>query len=121
MSQYRPWQRLQGSCHCGEVRFEIESDFPELTICDCSMCRRRGVPMVKVHESKFRLLAGGGALAAYRFNTMTATHYFCKVCGIYPFHRKRVSPDFFGVNTHCLEGFDATGIPVRETSGSKMT
>ena len=32
----------------------------------------------------------------------TARHYFCKVCGIYPFHRKRVTPDHLGINVHCL-------------------
>jgi hypothetical protein len=113
-------RRLAGSCHCGAVRFEIESDFPELTTCDCSMCRRRGATMVKVHESRFRLLAGEDALTRYQFHTLTAQHFFCKVCGIYPFHRKRVTPDFYGVNVACLEGFDATGIPVRATVGAGM-
>jgi len=51
---------------------------------------------------------------------MTARHYFCKTCGIYPFHRKRVTPDHLGVNVFCLEGFDPSGIPVRETHGSAM-
>ena len=109
-----------GSCHCGAVRFEITSDFPELTTCDCSMCRRRGVQMVKVHESRFRLLAGAEALTRYQFHTQTAQHFFCKVCGIYPFHRKRVTPDFYGVNTACLDGFDPAGIPVRATIGAGM-
>ena len=60
MSAYRPLRRMNGSCHCGAVRFEIESDFPELTTCDCSMCRRRGVPMVKVGR-EFLLRNGGRA------------------------------------------------------------
>ncbi|MCB1606240.1 MAG: PhzF family phenazine biosynthesis isomerase [Xanthomonadales bacterium] len=51
--------------------------------------------MVKVHESQFRLLRGSELLTEYQFHTRTAKHYFCKICGIYPFHRKRVSPDFF--------------------------
>lgn len=51
-------QKYVGSCHCGAVRFEIETDFPELTMCDCSICRRKNALMVKVHESQFRLLAG---------------------------------------------------------------
>jgi hypothetical protein len=109
-----------GSCHCGAVRFEIDTDFPELTMCDCSMCRRKNALMVKVHESRFRLLAGADSLSGYQFHTKTARHYFCRVCGIYPFHRKRVSPDNFGVNVFCLDGFDATGIPVRQAAGAAM-
>jgi hypothetical protein len=110
-----------GRCHCGAVRFEIQTDFPELTTCDCSMCRRRGVLMVKVHESAFRLLSGQDSLATYQFHTRTAKHHFCKICGVYPFHRKRVTPDHYGVNVACLESFDASGIPVRATAGVQMT
>jgi hypothetical protein len=115
-----PLQRYSGSCHCGAVRFEIETDFPEVTRCDCSICRKKGALMVKVHESRLRLLQGQEFLTEYQFHTRTARHFFCKVCGIYPFHRKRVTPDFFGINVHCLEGFDAAGIPVREAAGSAM-
>lgn len=116
----RAEQTLQGSCHCGAVRFEVTTDFPELTRCDCSICRRKNALMVKVHERQFRLLAGEDELTEYRFHTHTARHYFCKVCGIYPFHRKRVTPDFFGINVHCLEGFDPAGIPVRQAVGAAM-
>jgi hypothetical protein len=111
----------RGSCHCGAVHFEIQTDFPELTTCDCSMCRRRGALMVKVHESAFRLLTGQDSLATYQFHTRTAKHYFCKTCGIYPFHRKRVTPDHYGVNVGCLENFDPSGIPVRATAGARMS
>ena len=110
-----------GSCHCGSLQFEIETDFPELTTCDCSICSRKNALMVKVHESRFRLIAGAETMVEYRFHTATARHYFCGVCGIYPFHRKRVTPDHFGVNVFCLNDFDPRGIPVRATAGRSMT
>ena len=116
----RPVQTYRGSCHCGAVVFEIDSDVPELTTCDCSLCRRRNALMVKVHESQFRLLRGDDVLRLYQFHTFTAKHYFCGVCGIYPFHRKRVTPDYYGINVFCLDGFDPTGIPVRATVGAGM-
>ena len=116
----RTSQTYRGGCHCGAVQFEIETDFPELTTCACSICRRKNAVMVKVHETNFRLLAGEEALTEYRFHTMTARHYFCSTCGIYPFHRKRVTPDFFGINVFCLEGFDPADIPVRQTIGAGM-
>jgi len=109
-----------GRCHCGAVRFEIRTDFPELTTCDCSICRRRNVLMVKVHESAFTLLSPEDALATYRFHTRTALHYFCRTCGIYPFHRKRVAPEFYGVNVFCLGDVDLAGVPVRATVGAGM-
>ena len=116
----RPLQTHTGRCHCGAVRFEIDTDFPELTRCDCSICRKKNALMVKVHESAFRLLAGEDALTDYQFHTHTAHHYFCKVCGIYPFHRKRVTPDYYGINVYCLDDFDPDGIPVRMTVGAGM-
>ncbi|AEG11727.1 glutathione-dependent formaldehyde-activating GFA [Shewanella baltica OS183] len=111
---------FSGSCHCGAVRFEIMSDFPELTTCDCSICRRKNALMVKVHQSQFKLLEGSDSLTLYQFHTCTAQHYFCNVCGIYPFHRKRVTPDFLGINVFCLEGFEPSDIPVRATVGAGM-
>jgi hypothetical protein len=116
----RPSKRHTGTCHCGAIRFEVETDFPELTMCDCSLCRKKNALMVKVHERAFTLLAGQAELAEYQFHTHTARHFFCKVCGIYPFHRKRVTPDFLGINVFCLEGFDPTGIPVRQAVGASM-
>jgi len=113
-------QTLIGTCHCGAVKFQIESDFPELTTCDCSICSKKNALMVKVHESNFKLLSGASSLTEYQFHTRTAKHYFCRVCGIYPFHRKRVTPDFLGINVFCLEGFDPSGVPVRATVGNGM-
>jgi hypothetical protein len=116
----RELRKYRGSCHCGAIRFEIETDFPELTTCDCSICRRKNALMVKVPERQFTLLAGAAQLSEYQFHSHAARHYFCKVCGIYPFHRKRVAPDTFGINVFCLDDFDPTGIPVRQTVGAGM-
>ena len=113
-------RKYHGSCHCGAVRFEIETDLPELTMCDCSICKRKNALMVKVHESQFRLLSGEESLSEYQFHTKTARHYFCNVCGIYPFHRTRVTPDNYGINVHCLEGFSPVGIPIRQAVGAAM-
>jgi hypothetical protein len=117
----RPLKKYRGSCHCGAIQFEIETDFPELTRCDCSICYRKNALMVKVHETAFKLLAGKESLSEYQFHTQTAHHFFCKVCGIYPFHRKRVTPDYFGINVFCLADFNAEGIPIRQAIGAAMS
>ena len=114
-------RHLQESGYCGAVRFAIDSDFPALTTCDGSICRRKNAVMVKVHASQFTLLAGADALIAHRFYRHTATPYFCRPCGLYPFHRKRVTPDHCGINVFCLDGLDAAGIPVRAAVGAAMT
>lgn len=112
-----------GSCHCGAVRFRVEGDIEELTRCDCSLCRRRGALMAKVHESGLVIEAGEDNLALYQWNTGVARHYFCRTCGIYPFHRKRSAPDSYGVNVGCLDDFDPSQVeaPYRQADGVSMT
>jgi hypothetical protein len=110
-----------GSCHCGAVKFRVETDAVETASCDCSLCRRKNALMVQVHESGLTILEGEDQLALYQWNTGVARHYFCSRCGIYPFHRKRSAPDSYGVNVFCLEGFDHTAIPHRFAQGKTMT
>ena len=114
-------QTFKGSCHCQSVTFEIDSNMAELTTCDCSICLRKNALMVKVPETALRILSGEESLTTYTFHTHTAQHYFCSTCGIYPFHRKRVTPDYFGVNVHCLSDFSPEGIPQRATDGKGMS
>ncbi len=97
----------KGSCHCGTVVFEVETDLDEVRVCNCSICHRRNAVMHRVPAERFRLLQGEDALTLYQFNTGTAKHYFCRTCGIYPFHRPRTAPEFYAVNVHCLEGLTA--------------
>jgi len=116
----REKQHYQGSCHCGAIVFRIRTDFPELTTCDCSICSKKNALMVKVHEDDFELLQGEEFISEYQFHTHTARHFFCKKCGIYPFHRKRMAPDSYGINVFCLEDANFEGISVRETGGSAL-
>jgi hypothetical protein len=114
-------QTYCGSCHCGAIKFEIDTEFPEFTKCDCSLCRKKNAVMTKVHESQFRLVQGEDDLGLYQWNTNTAKHHFCKKCGIYTFHRKRVTPDYFGINVYCLDGADISKVPVVEVDGVSMS
>ena len=112
---------LAGSCHCGAVRFRVEAVIDELTTCDCSLCTMRGALMFKVHERALTVVAGEEMLTLYQWNTRRASHYFCRRCGIYVFHRKRAAPDHFGVNVHCVEGLETASLPVRATEGASMS
>jgi hypothetical protein len=111
----------RGSCHCGGVRFQIDVEITDIYTCDCSLCAKKNALMTTVPESSFSLLAGADKLTLYQWNTGIARHYFCSACGIYPFHRKRSMPNHYGVNVRCLEGFDASAIPVRRANGRTMT
>jgi hypothetical protein len=96
-----------GSCHCGAVRFEIETDLTWASQCTCSICTKKGVLHHRVPPERFKLLAGRDALALYQFGTRTAKHWFCRHCGIHPFSNPRVAPDKVTVNIRCLDDYDA--------------
>jgi hypothetical protein len=112
---------LNGSCHCGAVRFTVEAEIAELTTCDCSLCVKKNAVMAKVPQTALTLTKGKDELRLYEWNTRVAKHYFCGTCGIYTFHRKRAAPDHFGVNVFCLDGFDASSILRRATDGIAMS
>ena len=97
---------LNGSCHCGAVKFmaTLTEGFASARRCTCSICRMRGAVAVTSTHENFKITEGEDFLATYRFNTNTAEHHFCTVCGIYTHHKRRSNPDQLGVNVACLEG-----------------
>lgn len=96
--------RLGGGCHCGTVRFSVAVEEPvELVDCNCSICAKTGFLHLIVPDAAFALETGAEALVSYRFNTGTAEHLFCEVCGIKSFYRPRSHPDGWSVNWRCLD------------------
>jgi hypothetical protein len=111
----------RGSCHCGAVEFQLKSNLAQTFRCNCSLCRRKGAVMTIVNPEDFALLKGEEVLALYQFNTGAAKHYFCKVCGIYTFHRPRTNPSVFRVNVGCLEGVDPLSLKYQLNDGASLS
>ncbi len=104
----------QGSCHCGQVTFEVEAeDHLQVEDCNCSICTKSGFLHLIVPKSKFKLLSGQDHLSTYTFNTGIAKHTFCKACGIKPFYTPRSNPDGVDVNVRCLEPHPSNMIVTR--------
>jgi hypothetical protein len=107
----------KASCHCGAVQFELTlpNDLEDPRRCSCSMCRMRGTIVPSVPLNGMRITKGGDILTLYQFNTMTAKHYFCSICGIHTHHQRRSNPTEYGFNVACLEGinpYDLGEVPV---------
>lgn len=110
--------RHTGGCHCGRVRFEVRAPAQlQVCDCDCSMCSRSGYLHLTVPQSHFRLLSGQHSLTTYQFNTGTAKHLFCSVCGIKSFYVPRSHPDGYSVNARCLDAGTVTGMNIEKTDG----
>jgi len=108
---------MEGSCHCGRVRFRVTADLARVTDCNCSICTKKGFLHLIVPPEQFELISGADSLTTYRFNTGTARHTFCATCGIHPFYVPRSDPDKIDVNVRCLDGVDPEALAVHRFDG----
>ncbi len=103
-----------GSCHCGAVRFRFTSE--EITTgsrCNCSICIRKGAVMsTRYYPPEDFAVDGAETLGVYRFGDHVVNHYFCKRCGIYPFHDATVNPGHYRVNLGCVDGVDPLALAI---------
>lgn len=108
----------RGGCHCGAVRFEVQAP-ARLTVqsCNCSICAKTGFLHLIVSAADFTLLSGGDALTHYRFNTGTAEHLFCRVCGVKSYYVPRSNPDGFSVNFRCLDDGTVEAVEIEAFDG----
>lgn len=115
--------KYKGSCHCQAVKFEFEGE--EITTglrCNCSICKRKGAVMSEysIDPDKMTVEAEEGALAQNEFGSCVATHYFCKSCGIYPFHQTKSVPGNYRVNLGCIDEVDVESLAVSVFDGARI-
>jgi hypothetical protein len=101
-----------GGCHCGRVAFEVAGAPDEITVCNCSICSKKGYLHWIVPREAFRLLTPAEHLSTYTFNTGVARHHFCPVCGVAAFYIPRSDPDKIDVNARCVDGVELDRLKV---------
>ena len=77
----------------------------------------RGAIVASATLDDIKILKGEDKLSLYQFNTMTAKHYFCSICGIYTHHRRRSNPNQYGFNVACLDGvnpYELGEVPIND-------
>ena len=107
-----------GGCHCGRVRFEVIAPKRlRVSECNCSICSKAGYLHLVVPADRFKLLSGSDTLRTYSFNTHTARHLFCSVCGIKSFYVPRSHPDGISVNARCIDSETIEELTVTSFNG----
>ena len=102
-----------GGCHCGRVRFEVIAPAPlRVSDCNCSICAKSGYLHLIVPKSRFKLVSGEQTLTTYQFNTGTAKHLFCSVCGVKSFYVPRSHPHGYSVNARCLDDVSIASLTI---------
>ena len=114
--------KYQGSCHCGDVAYEVEGELTGVMECNCSMCQRKGAKMWFVPRAQLKLSTPEANSAVYQFNKHVIDHRFCKRCGI---HAYGEGSDPKGnrmamVNVRCLADVDIDALPVKHFDGRSL-
>lgn len=75
----------QGSCLCGQVRFEIDGAFEHFFLCHCSRCRKgsgsaHGANLFATN-AQFRWLSGESEVKSFALAGTRHARSFCLTCG----------------------------------------
>jgi len=82
-------RRINGSCHCGNIRFTFDWPGAGPTIpvraCGCGLCTKHGGAWTSHPQGRFALqIADESRVTRYRFGTKTADFHICTTCGVVP-------------------------------------
>lgn len=95
----------KGSCHCGQIAFEVDGDVSQAMECNCSHCSRKGYLLWFVPRANLRMTSSTDSLSTYKFNKHVISHHFCANCGCAPFGfgPSPKGEEMAAVNVRCLE------------------
>jgi hypothetical protein len=114
--------KYTGSCHCQQVRFEVEGELGPVIECNCSHCSRKGYLLWFLPRDKLSLQAPEEGLLSYRFNKHVIDHRFCARCGCAPFGlgQDAQGKATVAVNVRCLEGIELGDLERRPFDGRRF-
>ena len=101
-------EKINGSCECGAIRFEISNPRKEITFCHCSQCRKTSGHYWAATNAKFEdvIFLSDDTLTWYTSSNW-AQRGFCSICGSSLFYRMN-DEEGIGIAAGSLE--DPTGL-----------
>ncbi len=98
-------QKLKGSCHCGNVKWEYPLKLESVTACNCTLCRRYGSLWAYGYiENGVKVF---GETKFYQRGSKINGYHFCENCGClthYQAHKKNESEQIrIAVNLRMIE------------------
>lgn len=76
---------IEGSCHCGAVRWRFDGMPEAATACNCTVCRRYGTLWAYGYEDA--LIRVSGATRVYAWSRKSLGFHFCPDCGCVAYWR----------------------------------
>jgi hypothetical protein len=93
---------IHGSCHCGNVTFELTwepgpGEIPARA-CGCTFCVKHGGVWTSNPASSLRVdVRDSRQLSTYNFGTRTADFHVCRACGVVPVVTSRIEGRLYAV------------------------
>jgi hypothetical protein len=107
---------IEGSCHCGAVRYASASAPDTVTDCNCSICRKIGVLWAYYAPRDVRV---EGPTAVYMWDDKSIRFHHCQACGCAT-HWSPVdeSVDRMGLNARLMDPAVLAAARVRKLDGA---
>lgn len=105
--EFKPMVRLEGSCLCGTVRYEVRGAPRSMYYCHCGMCRKATgssfATNMLVRAEDFVIVAGRDAIKPYRSSPHEIRH-FCSQCGSPVYNEAEHRHGVLSIRCGLLEG-----------------
>jgi hypothetical protein len=110
---------IEASCHCGGVRFAVETAPEKVTDCNCSICRRYGALWAYYQRPQVRFAVENGPTDIYMWGDQNLEFHRCRACGCVT-HWSSVDPAHqrMGVNARLMPTEVLATIPVSHFDGA---
>ena len=113
---------IQGACHCGNVRFELDgvsatSEIPARA-CGCTFCVKHGGVWTSNPAARLRVAVRDPAqVSTYNFGSRTADFHVCRSCGVVPLVTSRIDGRLYAVvNVNTFGDLDRARVKVTPAS-----
>ena len=110
---------IEGSCHCGAVRFSFNSR-PEWAVsCNCSICRRLAALWIYAEAGRISMRMEPDATRRYIRSEANLAFHSCRTCGCTTHWENLAEPEGrMAVNLRLADADVAETIPVRRFDGA---
>ena len=94
---------IKGSCHCGNISFEVPHKPKEICECKCTLCRRYGVAWAYYNPDQVKLtLKPNASTNAYVWGDKELKFHFCTNCGCITQWKTIKKSDKMVINTNLM-------------------
>ena len=115
VNQRESGKTMNGSCHCGDIRWTVTLNEYQHVLCHCRTCQLLGGGPYSCNAivAKDALKVREGKLSVYSYTGASGKPVLCYHCGnctSHVYHHQMASPEKIVVRTLLLEGGDKMGV-----------